>query len=393
MKTTSIALAVALTSQLYAGEPATTQPVGKTDYGEFSGRIQYLGMYRDFEISHGHASTLGFVLGYQSPEFGGFDLGFAYNYAATLFDGGNTALPANDDINVLNEGWLRYTLGGDDTATSITAGRQIINSEVFRADDYRQKARAVEAFQITTKSIPNTRLTVGHSIRLSNWIDAGDRWDFNDFGDVFGVGYDTDGITWMELDYTGIANLKLSGYDAYAWDVCNLVGTRIEYEICDEAAIIGYYRHESDVGRGVAHNADVYGLSLRQKVGQVTLESGYFGVRGDDLYFQEATTGINHPLGVSMMIRGCQFNEGSDTAFIKAVTKINKTVLYALYSHTWLDTAAVPFDCQELNVVVKHPITDELTIAFKGGIADRDGKRGTTDNFATDARIFLTYKF
>ena len=101
-KKTTILLAAMLTTSLHGGEPvAAPQPTPSTDYGTFSGRIQYLGMYRDYDNgNNGHSSTLGLMLGYQSPKFGGFDMGFAYNYAATLFDGGNTALLANDDIHV-----------------------------------------------------------------------------------------------------------------------------------------------------------------------------------------------------------------------------------------------------------------------------------------------------
>ncbi len=76
-KKTTILLAAMLTTSLHGGEPvAAPQPTPSTDYGTFSGRIQYLGMYRDYDTSNGHASTLGFVLGYQSPKFGGFDMGF-----------------------------------------------------------------------------------------------------------------------------------------------------------------------------------------------------------------------------------------------------------------------------------------------------------------------------
>lgn len=397
MNTNLIAIAAAALSipVVASAEPADSifKPLNDKGYGTFSGRIQNLSMYRDIELrgQYGYNSTLAALIAYQSPEFGGFDLGVAYNYAFTLFDGGHPSLLANDDINVINEAWLRYSFedaGLEDT--HLLAGRKIVNGEVFRADDYRQKARSVEGVQFTTKAIPDTTLTVGHAVRMSNWIDAGDRSDFNDFGDVFGTGYDTDGVTWAEAVYTGFKGWEISVYDAYAWDVANLIGTRIQYEFCDEAKLIGYYRHEGDVGMAPSRQSDAYGLSYQQKVGNFTLEPGYFAVHGGDLRFQELTTGINHPLGASMIICSCQFFGGAQTAYLKATTKVGKTTLYCLYNYTWHDKN--PFDGQEVNFVAKYPVTDNFTVCFKGGVGYRDWQ-GRDNTTSVDGRLFATYTF
>lgn len=377
------------------------QPINDMGYGTFSGRVQALAMYRDFEGvpagEHGDATTLGVVLNYQSPEFSGFDAGAAYNYAFTLEDGGNTDLLHNDDINVINEAWVRYNFEAFDLeGTQGIVGRKITNGEVFRKDDYRQKARSIETAQLTTTDITELALTVGHAIELSNWIDSTsptgvDRWDFNDFGDVFGTDYDTDGITWIEALYTGFQDWEIAVFDAYAWDVTNLIGTRIQYQLSDDAKITGYYRNEGDVGKAESSHSDAYGLSYSQKVGKFTLEPGYFGVHGDTLRFQELTTGINHPLGASMIVCACQFNGGAQTAYFKATTTVNNTVLYALYNYTWQDK--LDFDAQELNFVAKQPITDHLTATFKGAVGYRDGNSGRDNTTSTDARLFLTYTF
>ena len=409
-KIATILAAAALTTSLTAladnvqtDSPSESilKPINDMGYGTFSGRVQLLAMYRDFEDvpagEHGDATTLGVVLNYVSPEFSGFDVGAAYNYAFTVADGGNTNLLHNDDINVINEGWLRYNFEAFDlNGSHAIVGRKITNGEVFRKDDFRQKARSIETAQFTTTDISNMTLTVGHAIKMSNWIDSTsstgvDRWDFNDFGDVFGMDYDTDGVTWGEAVYTGIDDWEFSVFDAYAWDVTNLTGTRIQYSVSDDAKITGYYRHESDVGKADTRNSDAYGLSYSQKVGKFTLEPGYFAVHGSGLRFNEATTGINHPLGCSMIIYGGQFNGGAQTAYFKATTKVNKTVLYALYNYTWQDNTN--FDGQELNFVAKHPITDRLTATFKGAVGYRDGNSGTGNTTATDARMFLTYVF
>lgn len=400
----------AMSGQVAVDKPAETtvaaegssggilESINSKGYGTFSGRIQLLSMYRDYEGvpagDYGHSTTLGAMLSYQSPTFSGFDIGAAYNYAGTLFDGGNTNLLLNDDIHILNEAWLRYNFETFNLKESnIVIGRQINNGEVFRKDDFRQKARGIEAVQFTTKDISNVSMTFGHAIKMSNWIAAGDRWEYNDFGDVFGAEDDTDGVTWGEIVYSGFEGWEISVFDAYAWDVTNLIGTRIQYNICDEASLIAYYRNESDVGEADTSNADAWGVSYQQKVENVMLEPGFFSVSGSNLRFQEATTGINHALGSSMMICACQFNEGADTAYLKATTKINNTVLYGLYNFTWQDHDKHAFDGQELNAVVKQIITDELSISFKGGVGLRDGKNGADDQTFTDARLFVTYTF
>lgn len=376
------------------------ESINNKGYGTFSGRIQLLSMYRDYDNvpagDYGHATTLGAMLGYKSPTWEGFTLGATYNYAGTLFDGGNTNLLLNDDIHLLNEAWISYQMGalGLDK-TSFVVGRQIVNGEVFRKDDFRQKARGVEAAQLIVKEMEDYSFSAGHAIRMSNWISVGDRWDYNNFGDVFGPSfdYDTDGITWGEFSYIGVEGLNITIYDAYAWDVTNLIGTRIQYDICDESSVIGYYRHEGNVGKAETRNSDAWGISLQQKVGSVTLEPGYFSVHGNGMLFNEATTGFNHALGSSMMIYAGQYNGGAKTAYLKATTKINKTVLYGLYNYTWQDHSKTQFNAQELNFVAKQIITDDFSVCVKAGVGYRNRKDGNDNTTASDARLFMTYTF
>lgn len=374
------------------------KPVNDQGYGTISGRIQSLTMYRDFESANSGAgandanSTVGIILGYTSPELAGFDAGVAYNYAGEIYENNTSGILANDEINVLNEGWVRYNFGALDlTNTTVLAGRKINNGEVFRADDFRQKSRSIETVQFETDDFQNNRFVAGHTIRLSNWIQAGDRADFNNYGDVFKTGYDTDGITWTEMVNTSVQGVEVALFDAYAWDVANLIGTRAKWDITENSALLGYYRHENDVGEAVNRNSEAFGLSLQQKLGAFTLEPGIFSVHGSNLRFQELTTGINHALGASMEICSCQFNGGADTAYLKAVTKVGKTILYGLYNYTWHSKES--FDGQELNIVIKQPVAENLTIAFKGGIGYRDQKNGGPNTTDTDARLFLTYTF
>ena len=92
-----------------------------------------------------------------------------------------------------------------------------------------------------------------------------------------------------------------------------------------------------------------------------------------------------------MMIYAQQFNGGAETAYFKAVTRIRKTVLYALYNYTWHDNQQ--FDGQELNIVVKQSLMDNFSLALKGGIGHRDWDNGIDNTTATDVRLFATYTF
>jgi hypothetical protein len=395
MKRTALIIMGVMTASL-ASAGSVLQPFNDKGYGTVSGRVQFLGMHRNFDNgNNGHASTLGGILGYIAPQWRGLDAGLAYNYAGTVEDGGsNPHLPANDDIHILNEAWARFTPSTAGLSeTSIVAGRRISNAEVFRADDFRQKSRSIQAIQIETNDIRDTALTIGHASQLSNWIDSGTRWEFNDFGNVFGVGYHTDGLTWAEGVYTGIANTEVALFDAYAWDVSNLAGTRVKYNASDSTSLILYYRHENDVGKAESQNTNAYGISVAKKLGTVNVEPGYFGVHGDDLNFQETTTGINHPLGSSMIIYPSMFAGGADTVYLKVTTKIRQTALYALYNYTWQDKPSYNYDGQELDLVAKQTLLENLFVALKFGIGHRDGKHGANNTTATDTRLFLTYLF
>jgi len=395
IKKTVFILAIAALS--CAASDSLLKPVNDLGYGTWAARVQALSMYRDFENNtpgNAYATTLGLRLGYTTPELAGFSAGAVWDYiepvdASDSSNNGKTLI-SNGRVNLLTEGWIQYRLESLGlTNTVIKAGRQVVNGEVFRADEFRQKPRSLEAVTLTTKDIPHTAVTVGHAWRLSNWIDDAEKWKFNDLSEVLGAKYSTRGVTWAEAVNTSITNLEIAVYDAYAHDIANIAGSRVKYTLTDTTALNGYYRHESDAGNGAERSTDMFGASVEQKIGGVTLEPGFFSVHGDNLLFQELTTGINHPLGASMMLYSGMFNGGADTYYLKAATKIGKTALYALYNYTLNDVT--PYDGQELNVVVKQPIGDRLSVSLKVGAGYRDSNNAADDTFATDTRLFVTY--
>jgi hypothetical protein len=382
-----------------AASDSLLKPINDLGYGTWAARLQMLSMYRDYKNNNpgnAYSTTMGLQLGYETPELAGFSSGFTWVYVEPVdsskdSNNGKT-LVGNGRVNLLNEAWVKYRMESLDlTNTWIKAGRQVINGEVFRSDEFRQKPRSLEAVTLTTKDIPSTAVTVGHAWRLSNWIDNGEATEFNNFGEVLGSSYNTHGVTWAEAVNTSITNLEIAVYDAYAHDIANIAGSRVKYTLTDTTAVNGYYRHEEDIGKNAERSSDMFGTSIEQKVGKVTMEPGFFSVHGDNLLFQETTTGINHPLGSSMMIYPKMFNGGADTYYLKATTKIGKTALYALYNYTTHEVSK--FDGQELNVVIKQPIGDRLSVSLKVGAGYLNYNDGTENTFATDTRLFVTYNF
>ena len=398
MKKTALILATAMVASLASAE-SPMKPFNDKGYGTLSGRLQSVSMYRDYDNgNNAHSTSLGIILNYVSPEMEGWTLGAAYNGAGVLdsMDYGNVNNPgeflvSNGRINLLNEGYIDYNMAAFGlTNTSATVGRRINNAEIFRADDIRQKSRSIMALQAESKDVENWRFAGGHSFEQSGILDTGDRWKFRNYGDVFGKAYDSDGVTWGETSYTGIEKLEVALFDAVAWDVANMIGTRAQYDFNDKTSILGYYRNEFDIGRAAGHSSDMLGLSVVQKVGKVKLEGGYFGVYGDTLEFNQLTTGFNHALGASLMIYTGQYVGGADTFYIKATTKLeeSKTILYTLCNYTILNKGPVD-NAMEFDFIAKQPIGESLTVCGKAGLGYRDA----ADTLATDVRLFLTYAF
>lgn len=381
------------------------KPVNDLGYGTWNARLQTLSMYRDVENGapgNAYSTTAGLLIGYTTPELAGFSSGLAWIYVEPVdsskdSDNGKLLL-SNGRVNVFNEAWVKYrfeSLGL--TNTFIKAGRQVINGELFRSDEIRQKPRAVEAVQLTTKDVPGFAFTFGHAWRLSNVLDNEDGWKFNDFDEVLAPqGCDSRGVSWGEAVFTGITNLEVAVYEAYVHDIANVTGGRTRYAVTDKTALLGYFQHGNSVQTADSEapfSSDMYSLAFEQKAGGVTFEPGWFSVHGDNMLFHETTTGLNHPLGAPLLIYSGPFNGGSDSAYLKATTKIGQTALYMLYSYTWQDHSKYAYDGQEINFVVKQPINDNLAVAVKVGAGYRDGTSGTENTTATDARLFVTYNF
>jgi len=347
------------------------------------GRIRSVSMTRDYEGNGtGANSSLGVLLHAEAVPLDGMKTGATYIQAEEVVSRHQSDMLSNNDIRIVNEAWVAFEPEG---SVEVRAGRMIVNGEVFRKDDSRQKPRAVEAVELR-----HGDLTAGHALRMSNYLQSGDRWRFNSFDDVFKVDQESAGLSWVEAVVPATPGIRATVYDAYVWDVLNLVGARVDWRVAGDLTITGYARIESGIGDSEGHRSETYGLSSTTGIKSVTLESGVLAVRGDNMKLQETTTGFNHALASCMIIYACPFDGGADTYYLKATTPIGKFSLYGLGMYS--RHSEQPFDAFELDVVVKRPLTEHVDFAAKAAVAQRDHAEGENTT-ATDARLFLTYAF
>lgn len=358
-------------------------------WGTWSARLQTITMHRDYRDlgrSSGSNTSTGLQLGYRSPMVGPFTLGLLYDLVGSDAESGNSGLNCNDDIHLLTEAWLQGQLA---PGCSAKLGRQVVNGEVFRADPFRHKSRALEALTVEADSRNGLRLMAGHAIRLSNWVQHGDSADFNRFEDVLGGDDSSHGVTWVELGSPAEGTWQWAVFDAHAEQSLNLLGARLRGQQSRDRAVLGFIRHEEDLS-GDAGGADAFGLALEQVIGGVTLECGSFSVRGDKLRFQETTTGLNHALGSLMLLCDEPFAGGADTGYLKALYPCGPTTLYGLYAYTHHDE--LRYDGHELNLVAKQQVTPEFSVTVKLGLGLREPQSGGSQ-MLTDSRLFVTYQF
>ncbi|MDF3128533.1 hypothetical protein P0Y35_04935 [Kiritimatiellaeota bacterium B1221] len=356
---------------------------GDADRWSVSGRVRSVSMTRDYEAKGlGSNSSLGLLLHATGEISDGIEVGGTYIYAEEVYAAHQSNLLSNNDFHLLNEAWMIFRPA---EGMAVEAGRFISNGEVFRKDDSRQKPRAIEGVQVMSPSF-----TLGHAFEMSNYLQSADRWKFNDFEKVFGVDAESDGVTWLEYRWSALENLQIDLYDAFAWDITNLVGSHVQWSFSESASLSLYVRAENGVEENRDHASETYGLSLHQKVGSFQLEPGLLSVQGDKMLFQETTTGFHHALASSMIIYTCPFDGGATSFYLKATRKWRQTGIYILGIYT--EQSELPFNGGELNLILRQPLSDQWELVCKSGVGYRDNEEGPGTR-ATDLRFFVTYEF
>lgn len=421
------------------------------NWGTFSGQLHALGIQNDFtgeankwpygsEASVSGSATLRFV----SNDFAGFVFGAEYIHGGNFFSGGghleDTFIEdgrganwnANGQVNVLNQFYLKYNLGALKLEqTDLTVGRQVLQS----TDGYwnglaflpikhiRHKDQAVEAITLRSQDIEDFHFVTGVVSKFSNWGWTDYEGDmFDDVEDAFlrslGQGIngislegevDSDGMYFFEGTYSGIDKLKLTGFDYYTDNIMNTAGAKVQYQISDNWRMMSQYMYQTVLGDTEDYfsnntpggytdaEAEMFEFSITRTIDTLNFELGYltvFGENDGDTY-KSFTLPFDNSFGIGdqLLVNTNAFAAGAQNYYAKVYGTLNKTFFVLTYTYTDHKNGTVAYDAQEIDLIVDHPITDNLSAQFLTSYAVREGKSNDENGYANDVRLGLLYKF
>ncbi len=395
------------------------EPVNELGIGTFSGKVQALFMRRNYDGEDASSGTLAETLNYKSPQLGPLTLGLQYIRADRLFEGGGLEPPNgaawtihNSDFEVLNEAYINMNFGFLDLPkTDLTVGRQIAHYNFAPTYNCRQKPQAIQAAVLSSKDIiPGVSFELGHIEKFSSWTTrdgSGDayRSSFNDVGDVIadseGIATpDTHGMQFLTVSSDIIPRTDVTVYDLYGENLYNTFGAKANVSVFESEGLNvtwkNHYIMQKDVGDFPKElDAQTIESGLAFKKDNLMLQPGVMTVFGGD-----GDNDLRHPLQSTLTWQYILdwYNrpnlEGSDSAYLKSTYTFGDTLLYALYFVTDHDraTSGGAFD-QELDIVVKHNVTERFYVTFKAAYGYRDNRAGASDTSREDYRLFVGYKF
>lgn len=394
------------------------EPINELGIGTFSGKVQTLFMRRNYDGQDASSGTLAETLNYRSPQLGPFTFGLQYIHADRLFEGGSLD-PANGagwtilntDFDVLNEAYinLNFDFAGL-SGTDLTVGRQIADYNFAPTYAIRQKPQAIEGVTISSEDVPGVTFEIGHIEEFSSWStrDGGSdlyKASFNDIEDVIadseGVATpDTDGMQFVSVSSDMLPRTNVTVYDLFGEDLYNTFGAKADVSLLKSEELDvtwkNHYIMQKDVGNFPNEiDAQTIESAVAFESGPFMLQPGFMTVFGGD-----GDNDLRHPLESSMTWEYVldwytrPYLEGSDSAYLKGTYKYGDTLFYALYFATDHDrrTSGGAFD-QELDIVIKHNITDRFYVTLKAGYGYQNNRGGNDDTDREDYRLFVGYKF
>ncbi|MFW6132512.1 MAG: hypothetical protein ACOC8F_01350 [Planctomycetota bacterium] len=388
--------------------------------GTFSGKVQFLAMRRDFDGDDAGSGTLASTIRYRSPEFRNMQVGLEYIWTPRLFEGGSRQPPPNpgwvilnDDFHVLSEAYVEVgldALGLDDS--SVTLGRVKSTYDFAPAYPIRQKAQYIEAAILKFRELKHFSLDAGHIERFSSWgtrFGRGERLraGFNDVEDIIAddegdrrIRRANTGMQFVSMRTDAIPRTNLTVYDLYGCDLYNTFGVKADILLLrTDAAELTWKNHyvmQRDTGSfPVKIDSDVIESSLALRAGDFLIEPGVMTTFGGN----DDSNDLRHPFEstltweYTLMWLTRPYEAGADTVFLKSTYNFDKTLLYFLGMATChednIDDGSTDY---EFDVVLKHSLTDHLSVTVKGGWGKRNPGRGDSPE-RSDLRLFVTYAF
>jgi len=181
--------------------------------GKFSAktRVFYFDRSFDTEVNTKNATALtaGGIMKYESGDYYGAKIGFAYYGSHRLGGffsrdrGKGTSILGRDgeDLNFLGEAYLQYQLG----KTIIKTGRQQLATPLIQNHDLRILPSVYDATIIQNRNIPNTLVELGYIKSYTGFTSKDNK--FNDYNSKWGK----DGLGYFYFTNKSIDNLSIRG--------------------------------------------------------------------------------------------------------------------------------------------------------------------------------------
>jgi hypothetical protein len=278
--------------------------------GKASGQIRLFYITRDRSGTIGDTQTDrsafagGGHLKFETAPVEGLSFGAAYYSTSPLgFDDDtpdkvNPSLYGEDKKGyaILGEAYIKYQTGN----TTLTYGRQKLNTPLAGADDARMLPNLFEAAVVSNTDLEKTTLILAHVTKFqagtfSNQYGGGalgvssgyslvnsESGRFMDMGQ-YAVGKDSDGVTVGAVIYKGIENVSLQLWDYYAHDILNAVYAQADVKwqclLSDSVKPFAAVQliNESDIGDKFIGKVDstYYALKAGAKYGVLSAYAAY----------------------------------------------------------------------------------------------------------------------
>ncbi len=283
--------------------------------GKATGSIQVHHVF--YDLKNGYApstgSSLGGTIKYESGNYNGFKAGVAFHSVGDsgLSDKNNPnkkmagGLFISSDFkrkNILGEAYIEYK----NLNRELKIGRQMFKSPMT-SNVFTTIPTFYEAILFKEKSLKDTVITIAQIDKIS--FGSRSLADFGPIGEFTGVAganvsplnirgefkqieeatvgsdVDTNGLTIMALNYTGIENLKFQIWDYFAHDIVNTIYVQADYKtsILNNLTISGQYLQQNDIGDSLIGDKDasLFGLKLATNIDRVKFYVAYSTSNGD----------------------------------------------------------------------------------------------------------------
>ncbi len=291
-----VGLSLALFSMLSLDAADTLEEAFKN--AKTSGQIRSFYIDRTYSgniENNRNSLAIGGSLGVETAPLKGLSLGLKFytTHGINIHDGKRSS--SNYDPSLYGDDFESYSMLGETylkycfcdtgiTNTTITIGRQKLNTPLVGSDDARMLPNLFEAAVVSNTDVKDTTLLLAHvtkeavgtfgnvygtpsQLSLQSGYGLGYKLGtsgkFAKMGNIaLGESVDTDGVTVVAAIYSGIAGLKLQAWDYIAHDILNAIYLQSDFGwnclLSDSVKIkaSAQYINESDTGDKLAGEVD-----------------------------------------------------------------------------------------------------------------------------------------